>query len=70
MRQDKFFKEDHRQPKPSVESSCDAERFGLEYTPVRERVQPGEYVFMLPSVSITVTKHLIRGYVLEQAIIW
>ena len=70
MSQGKIFKENKQQPNPSAASSQGAECLGFEYTPVTEPDRLDEYILTLPSVSITVTKHHIRGYALEPEIIW
>ena len=70
MSQGKPFKENKQQPNPPSASSQGGECLGFEYTPVTEPDRPDEYVFTLPSVSIIVTKHHIRGYALEPEIIW
>lgn len=70
MSQEKIFKEHKQQPNPSMASSQGGECLGFEYTPVTEPDRPDEYIFMLSSVSITVTKHPIRGYALEPEIVW
>jgi hypothetical protein len=70
MSQGKIFKEHKQQPNSYTASSQGGECLGFEYTPVTEPDRLDEYIFTLPSVSITVTKHHIRGYALEPAIIW
>ena len=70
MSQGKICKEKKQQQNPSKASSQGGECVGFEYTPVTEPDRPYEYIFTLPSVSITVTKHHIRGYALEPEIIW
>lgn len=70
MSQGKIFKKNKQQPNPSTASSQGGECLGFEYTPVTGPDRPDEYIFTLPSVSITVTKHHIRGYALDPEIIW
>jgi hypothetical protein len=70
MSQGKIFKENKQQPNASRVSSQGSECVGFEYTPVTEPDRPDEFIFMLPSISITVTKHHIPGYALEPEIVW
>jgi hypothetical protein len=70
MSQGKVFKEKKQQRNPSMASSQGGECLGFQYTPVTEPDRPNEYIFMLPCVSINVTKHRVRGYALEPEIIW